>query len=467
MTIQREYTLPHCTLVLEGMGESLTLDSGTGRPLMSVLLNAECLLANEEAVLSGGRDFLENLIGAVSRYAQEFLSGISHPVPTAPKGDSVVQLERVGHQHHRLQVRPTNAPASDPATMSVNLSTVQFFDLLETVDQLLADPQTLPDLTFKLTPLPRQFMQQEEPLTQRVAPVALGVTGLAAATIAIALAPIPRVSEPEDLFAIPPEPSPTASPSPGASPSPTDSPTPSPTASPNAAEPNLDELKATLEQSPAISDPAVLAQLSQDVRTKINDAWKDRTIPQELIYRLGVTEDGSIVGYDFVNEAAAAYTQQTPLLDLLYRPVGERSREPIAQLRVTFKPDGSVDVAPLTPTASPAPLAEAPPEITSNAELEALLPQLRTKLLDNWPEDAPPLEEPLEFRVRVNADGEIVDYRPESAAARAAIAATPLAKLGQLAPETDAPPTQSLAWFKVVLRPGQRLEISPWRGWQE
>lgn len=54
MTVQRQYTLPHCNLVLEG------LSANANDPLspLSVLMNAECHLPGAtEATLTGGREF--------------------------------------------------------------------------------------------------------------------------------------------------------------------------------------------------------------------------------------------------------------------------------------------------------------------------------------------------------------------------------------------------------------------------
>ncbi len=80
MTIQRKYSLPNCTLLLEGLNDSTTnMQSTDARPLISMLVNAECHLAGANQPLTGGRDFFESLVSAVSAYAQEFLSKVHHP----------------------------------------------------------------------------------------------------------------------------------------------------------------------------------------------------------------------------------------------------------------------------------------------------------------------------------------------------------------------------------------------------
>jgi hypothetical protein len=71
MTIQRQYSLPNCTLTLEGFGDG-TSNAFDLRPVMAILTSAECKLVDR--VLRGGKDFLEGLMIATSRYAQEILS---------------------------------------------------------------------------------------------------------------------------------------------------------------------------------------------------------------------------------------------------------------------------------------------------------------------------------------------------------------------------------------------------------
>ncbi len=81
MTIQRKYSLPNCTLLLEGLTEGTNNAHTDVRPLLSMLLvNAECDFPNSNyPILTGGRDFLESLVRAVSGYAQEFFESSASP----------------------------------------------------------------------------------------------------------------------------------------------------------------------------------------------------------------------------------------------------------------------------------------------------------------------------------------------------------------------------------------------------
>ena len=99
MTIQRKYQLPNCTLLLEGLSESINTQEA--HPVMTILVSAECRLLNSKHLLSGGRDFFESLVTAVSGYAQEFLSHVPH-LEAHNKESGLVQLEKIDADRHRL-----------------------------------------------------------------------------------------------------------------------------------------------------------------------------------------------------------------------------------------------------------------------------------------------------------------------------------------------------------------------------
>jgi hypothetical protein len=73
----------------------------------------------------------------------------------------------------------------------ITLTTVQLFDLMEAIDQLLADGQTLPNLSLNLASVPRRDTQPQEPLVQRAAPLAVGTSSLVAAAALFFLVPNP------------------------------------------------------------------------------------------------------------------------------------------------------------------------------------------------------------------------------------------------------------------------------------
>jgi hypothetical protein len=482
MTIQRQYSLPNCTLVLEGLGDP-SITSSDPRPLMSILINAECYLAGQS--LSGGREFFESLVSAVNQYAQEILSGI-HRFGVLEDKSQLVRLRQIDSNHHRLSVQSSIAQTAGavPPDTDIDLTTVQVFDLVEAVDQFFADAQTLPDLSLQLVPLPKRFIRREASLTKQAVPIAIGVSSVAVAAIAFFWMPVPKVKEPADVL---PQPGATSTTStPGASPpvagsSPNPSPTSSPAASPSpitatspspATTPNLAELEAVFTSAPEITDPAQLEALRKQLYSQIDNAWKERTpFVQDLVYRVGVGKDGAIVGYKPVNDAALTNASKTPLLNLLYIPTtGVRpGSEPIAQFQVKFTPSGLLEVTPWQ-QAMPSPLTGAP-EITDAAVLEELQPKLRSQILQAWENTDFRVDKELIFRVRVRQDGTVVDYRPENESAIATAQTVPISKLAKLMADGDSISStqESLALFKVVFTPNGeygKLEITPWRGWR-
>lgn len=325
MTIQRKYSLPNCTLLLEGLSVATTDASLSDvRPLMTILVNAECHFAASKQPLTGGRDFFEGLVTAVSGYAQEFLSKVHHP--EAHKNEpGLVQLQKIDDNRHRLSVHSSqdrgldvgsNSPQPRPhgtgSSMQIDLTTVQLFDLVEAVDQFFADSQTLPDLSLQLTPVAKRYGASSQPLVEQAVPATVGVTSLALAAIAFFLVPIPEVQRPTD------------------------------------PKPQSNSSQSTLAVAPKITDPSQLDALNQKLYNQLNQAWKTRsTVEQDLIYRVGVAADGVIVGYKAVNPPASDRIQQTPLPNLLSNPAAERAatQELLAQFKVVFTDTGVLQVS--------------------------------------------------------------------------------------------------------------------------
>ncbi|MDB9484098.1 DUF4335 domain-containing protein, partial [Dolichospermum circinale CS-537/05] len=73
MNIQRKYSLPNCTLLLEGLSDMTRTAGNQGgiapnfqdlRPELSILVNAECYLSSHTQPIVGGREFFESLVTA-------------------------------------------------------------------------------------------------------------------------------------------------------------------------------------------------------------------------------------------------------------------------------------------------------------------------------------------------------------------------------------------------------------------
>jgi Domain of unknown function (DUF4335) len=492
MTIQRQYSLPNCTLLLEGISTqvgALQAMQSEVRPIMEILIKAECRLPGQTVPLSGGKEFFESLVNAVHSYAQKFLSGIDRPVDRSGNGQSFISIEAAGGNRHRLQIDLADPNAQGIlGAPSVDLTTLQLFDLVDAIDQFVADTQTLPFWALNLSPVPKRYVKPSQPLAQQAIPAAIGLTGLALASLACFTLPIPQVQKPENLklgetpaATTPVSPAATPSPTTATAPGPTTDVSPSPTTSPSvAAEPDLAKLEATLNTAPEITDPETLERLSKQLNQQITDKLAGKTFGEELIYRVGVAKNGDILGYKPANEAATDRAKDTPLASLLYLPASgsTQTTEPIAQFKVTFPPKGNLAIAPWnapqavatvspsssspSPSSSPVGDGTPPAEIVDGQQLKELQPKLYDQINDQWNDRQSPPSDGI-FRVRVRADGTIVDYEPVDQVAKEYTQSTPLPKLGKPA-DPNADPTESLASFKVVFTTRNVLQINPWHG---
>lgn len=218
MNLKRQYNLPNCTLVVEGFSDGDTsTNASDGQPTLNIVTNAECHLIGANKVLQGGRTFLENLTLAVSSYAQELLSGVRRPHEVTSTEDQIY-LEKVSDTYHRLVWYPPSDVNTPERPVSVNLSTVQLFDLVEAVDQFYTDQRTLPDINLKLQPLSRRYRLADEPITKKVVPMAVGLSSLAVFAVATYCLPIPEVRKPEPNQQVSPTQTLPQTPEPGASP---------------------------------------------------------------------------------------------------------------------------------------------------------------------------------------------------------------------------------------------------------
>ena len=389
MTIRRQYSLPNCTLVLEGLSDGSAASQLDKRPVLSILMSAECYVTGIGEPLSGGREFFESLVRVVSSYAQEFMSGVHYPDRYGPNL-GMVRLHRIDGNLHRLTVLPTETGSPSQIDQKteplakVDLTTVQLFDLVEAIDQFFADTQTLPELSLQLTPISKRYVKSAEPLAKRSLPAVVGVSSLALAAMAFFLVPVPEVQRPRD-----PVPQPNAggqnlgTPNPGGSGSPNPNPTPRAdgllprTQTPNAESSSPTPIPApqsdasplatpqsntSPESTPTpvseglaspevaavpITDPGEIELLKGKLSQQIDGVVKNKPpVDAELVYRVSVAADGAIVGYKSENSAAVD-TSETPFSELLYKPVGSRPpAEPLADFRVVFAPDGNVQVTP-------------------------------------------------------------------------------------------------------------------------
>ncbi|AFY48735.1 hypothetical protein Nos7524_2921 [Nostoc sp. PCC 7524] len=500
MNIQRKYSLPNCTLLLEGLSDATRgAQFQELRPELSILVNAECYISGHNQPLVGGREFFESLVRSVSGYAQEFLSNV--PNPQAHNQDSeLVELQKIDTNRHRLIVHSENAPEefnSNPhlQPIQLDLNTVQLFDLVEAVDQFFADTQTLPELSLELQPVTRRYGGASQVVLKQALPATIGVSSLAVAAIAFSLVPAPEMrppeTKPEEQSSTTPTtapnttplaettPTPTATTTPLAETTPTSTATSTPVAAtptPNAlgtaaaaTQPTVKDLEALLNTVSEITDPSQLKALNRQVWNLIDPAWNSRAgIKQDLVYRVGVAADGSIVGYKSVNQEANEGIELTPLPNLLYNPAKRTpiANEPIAQFKVVFTSKGVLQVSPWRGYVRTPEVIGA--KITDANTIKSLNTKLHDTIRQSW-SGTPTYTKDLKYRVAINKDGTIADYEPLNQLAFDYFRETPLPKMFEAvygsnaaAPNTREP----LAHFQVIFKPSGQLEVTPWQGYQ-
>ena len=492
MNIQRKYSLPNCTLLLEGLSDMTRTDNFQElRPELSILVNAECYLSNYNQPISGGREFFESLVRAVSVYAQEVLSNI--PNPQGKKFDNqnseLVELQKIDSNRHKLTVHSeitadnqggNNNPGQP---IQIVLNTVQLFDLVEAVDQFFADSQTLPELSLELHPVNRSYGGSSQTLLKQAIPATVGVSSLAVAAVAFSLIPAPQIRPPQikpEIQSSTSTPTPTITPTTAATPTttPTTTPTVSPSITPTAAAtptttptasetPVTKDLEALLKTVPEITDPSQLRALNRQVYNQIHPAWTNRSgLPEDLVYRLGVAADGSVVGYKAVNQKASDAIEKTPLPKLLYNPANRVPNEPIAQFKVVFTQKGFLEISPwLGYAKTPEVTGE---KITDTSKIKDLNQKLYSTIRQNW-SVTPTFASDLKYRVAVNKEGVIADYEPLNQVAFDHFRETPLPQMFQsvygsnvAAPDNKEP----LAHFQVVFTPKGELKVTHWKGYK-
>jgi Domain of unknown function (DUF4335) len=290
MALQRIYSLPSCTLLVDGIGSD---------DCLSILTNFECRFLDAQDTISGGRNLLLTMIEAVSRYGQNLqldplkLDLSSHKNNSQPHPDqsksnhiepnpakSKVTLEAASPYQHLLHVQAIAEDSDRTDLVTIKLSMVQLFDLIDSLDQLCLDQQTLPDLGLSLEPVaikPRKSLQAQ--------PIAIGI-GAASLAIAVGAAFIiipPLLKEPD------PVPLPNQS---------QNSRTVNPT-TPKPPSLSSDSAKSAQNPDQQITDPQLLTEIEEQLRSNIDKAWRNKiSFKSDLIYVVEVDNKGAIVNFE-------------------------------------------------------------------------------------------------------------------------------------------------------------------------
>ncbi len=428
MTIRRQYSLPNCSLILDGLGEFNTSASSNTRPLMSTLVNAECHLVGQEQSISGGLEFLKHLVATVSNYTQRFLSSFTHP--HLIEQDGPIRLEKGDLEHqHRL----TNL--SGAVSTVWQFSTVQLFDLVEAIDQFLADSMTLPGMVVALRPTPKGSNGQ---IMAQAAPVGLGLSGLAATALAFSLWPVPS---PVAVPTVTPA-APVVKPSPAVS-----------------ASPMSDRQSSVLDEK--INNNATQVDFIQrKLRREINQDWKQRKgINSKLEYRITVDPEGKILNYQPANLPADGKQDLTPLPRLVPSPSKSDAKN-LTDYKVGFTPNGALEIAPFYLLKNKATLGQT---ITDPTKIQGLVAEVSSKI---QLQKKPTFKQDIAYRVAADENGTIVDYEPiDKAKNQAAFdyeSETPLptiTKYDALAAAGQKP----ISHYLVVYQPNGMAKVAPWQ----
>jgi Domain of unknown function (DUF4335) len=451
MTIRRQYSLPNCTLVLDGLSDgSSTTGIPDSRPVMSSLFNAECHFVGAQQPLLGGREFLTSLVTTVSNYAQEFLSGISHPT-LSPPADSLVSLVKGDREHvHHLQAHlepNSNTPAATGQPTKIDLSTVQLFDLLEAIDQFLADKRTLPDIMIPLRPLRKALAQ---PISTQAVPAGLGLASLVAASLIGYALPAPKVSAPQSIapaaVTAPKTPKPTASPTssnPATTPQPAASNAPAP-ASPIAS------------KTGRITEATQIGFLERKLQRDLDRDWQQRDrLKQAANFQVNVNQDGQIVSYKVLGQTNTAQSNLTPLPKLAIE--NTNPNQAIGDFKVAFNPTGDIQIEPAEKLQGTMSLGR---QIADPKLKTTLATQLQNTLQKSLASNRPIHFKNLSYRVAVTKTGSIVDYEPTHPSARKYQAKTPLPKLTQFDSQA-AISEEPLAQYKVMFGSNGKILVVP------
>ncbi len=218
--IQRSYSLPSCTLLVDGII--------TGSDVMSILTSFSCRFSHHTEPIVGGLELLNALVKVVGAYAQALKSNTLVAIP-----EKQIRLEPKGKHLHVLSVSLNEADAYNPKQLQIKLNTIQLFDLMESLDRLCCDPTTLPDL--KLVTQISDYRSQSQ-LNSQAIPAIAGVFSLAIAATVLYFIPTPKPeTKPTPTVPVQTKPLPKKSTSPTISPNPIDNPesSPSPSSSPN------------------------------------------------------------------------------------------------------------------------------------------------------------------------------------------------------------------------------------------
>ncbi|MFN4279110.1 DUF4335 domain-containing protein [Thermosynechococcus sp.] len=207
MLLQRQYSLPNCTLRIEG------LSGQAGSEQLDIVTLCEWEITGKDQRIKGGKEFLVALLNSVPAAAQTWLSGVK--LQRSPQYPIQIEIEAANQvslhiPRKLLQASPeenSETPTNDAAeeTLEVQLTWLQLADLIEALDQLCSDSQMLPTLIPTFHSLPRRAIAPAVPLRKQLMPLGIGAASLAIMAAIFFHLPLPERRPPREE-ALPPTP---------------------------------------------------------------------------------------------------------------------------------------------------------------------------------------------------------------------------------------------------------------------
>ncbi len=292
--LQKVYSLPNCLILVEGL-------STTEDQKLNLLTRFSCQVGGVE--ISGGKELLCNLIKGISYACQSLMAGEG-----AEYEQEQISIGTNGF-HYQLIV------VGEEGKVEVKLDRVQLFDLMEALDQLCLDSQTLPDVGL-IFPTLNPPISSLNPLV----PAVVGISSVVAVALALWFVPIPDKRQ-------------------------------------EAPVPTRQErvLPQPTPQPQTITDPTELEKLRSGLFELLDREWRNpRTFEVPLTYRVTVNQDGTIIGYketqatreilaDQAEEVLKRMEEELPLEKLLRQNLGSPNRS-VATFIVKFDVTNQVEV---------------------------------------------------------------------------------------------------------------------------
>lgn len=293
--LQKIYSVPNCLLLVEGL-------STTEDQTLNLLTRFSCQVGGKE--IHGGKELLCHLIKGISYACQSLMAGEGAEYDQEP-----VTIGTNGF-HYQLTL------AGEDGKVEVKLDRVQLFDLMEALDQLCLDQQTLPDVGLL-------FPELSPPISalNPLVPAVVGISSVVAVALALWFVPIPdrkpkEITQPVIKERVLPQPPPSPQ---------------------------------------SITDPDELERLRSGLFDLLDREWRNpRTFEVPLTYSVTVNQDGAIIGYketpetranlgDQAQEILQRMEEELPLEKILRQNLNSQNRS-VATFMVTFDITNQLEV---------------------------------------------------------------------------------------------------------------------------